>query len=102
MLWIKPLSLMLVWGCLASVVVTAEDSAMSKQEQCAEYGVYQDSTENWVDCIEQEIAAPSYSEDEYVEEVYVEDEYVEEPYVEDSYIEEPYVEDTYSEEPETD
>lgn len=96
MLGIRPLSLMIVWGCLASVAVTAEDSAMSKQEQCAEYGVYQDSTENWVDCIEQEIAAPSYIEDEYVEEVYVEDEYVEDEYVEEPYQEESYIEETHT------
>jgi|TARA_B110000008_G_scaffold237749_1_gene243659 hypothetical protein len=65
----------------------AEEGAMSRQQQCAEYGVYQDASENWVDCLEET----------YTEEAYVEEPYVEEPYVEETYVEEPYVEETYTE-----
>lgn len=73
----------------------AEEPAMSRQQQCAEYGVYQDASENWVDCAEE--SSSSYSESEYREEVYVEDTYVEETYTEDTYVEPPYVEDSYVE-----
>tara|TARA_B110001454_G_scaffold137289_1_gene127577 strand:- start:6976 stop:7251 length:276 start_codon:yes stop_codon:yes gene_type:complete len=65
----------------------AEEGVMSRQQQCAEYGVYQDASENWVDCLEET----------YTEEAYVEEPYVEEPYVEETYVEEPYVEETYTE-----
>ena len=72
--------------CFASTGM-AEEGAMSRQQQCAEYGVYQDASENWVDCLEET----------YTEEAYVEEPYVEEPYVEETYVEEPYVEETYTE-----
>ena len=73
----------------------AEGPAMSRQQQCAEYGVYQDASENWIDCAEE--SSSSYSESEYREDVYVEDTYVEETYTEETYIEPPYVEDRYVE-----
>lgn len=73
----------------------AEEPIMSRQQQCAEYGVYQDASENWVDCAEE--SSSSYSEREYQEDVYVEDTFVEETYTEDTYIEPPYVEDRYVE-----
>jgi len=73
----------------------AEEPAMSRQQQCAEYGVYQDASENWIDCAED--SSSSYSESEYREEVYVEDTYVEETYTEETYVEPPYVEDSYVE-----
>ncbi len=94
MLTIKQWSLMLALVYIAPLAA-AEDGAMSKQEQCAEYGAYQDSSENWVDCVEQATTQPSYSEDTYVEEPYVEEPYIEENYVQDKYIEETQTEDNY-------
>lgn len=76
----------------------AEEGAMSRQQQCAEYGVYQDASENWVDCAEDASVPETYVEEPYEEEPYVEESYVEEPYVEDTYIEEPYQQDVYTEE----
>jgi len=81
----------------------AEEPAMSRQQQCAEYGVYQDASENWIDCAEESSSSYSeseyresqYRESEYREEVYVEDTYVEPPYVEDSYVEDAYIEEPY-------
>lgn len=70
----------------------AEEGAMSRQQQCAEYGVYQDASENWVDCLEE-----TYTEKTDTEEAYVEEPYIEETYVEEPYVEEPYVEETYTE-----
>jgi hypothetical protein len=96
MLRIKQWSLMLVLVCLAPLAA-AEGSAMSKQDQCSEYGVYQDSSENWIDCAEQATTQPSYSEDTYVEEPYVEEPYIEEPYIEDNYVEDKYIEESYTE-----
>ncbi len=88
MLAIKQWTVMLALVYVAALA-TAEDRAMSTEEQCAEYGAYKDSTENWVDC----------AAEAYVEEPYVEQPYVEQPYVEDSYVEEPYVDDYYEDEP---
>jgi hypothetical protein len=77
----------------------AEYGAMSTQQQCAEYGVYQDANENWVDCAENFSQqntgqGDSYNDEyeSYTEEPYVEEPYVDEPYVEQPYVEEPYVE----------
>ena len=78
----------------------AEEPAMSRQQQCAEYGVYQDASENWIDCAEDSSSSYSeseYRESEYREEVYVEDTYVEETYTEETYVEPPYAEDRYVE-----
>jgi hypothetical protein len=103
MLTIRQWILMLVLVCIAPLSL-AEYGAMSTQQQCAEYGVYQDSGENWVDCAEgfaqqqndQQTTdqGDSYNDEyePYTEEPYVEEPYVEEPYVEEPYVEEPYVE----------
>jgi hypothetical protein len=96
MLTIKQWSLMLALVYIAPLAA-AEDGAMSKQEQCSEYGAYQDSSENWVDCVEQASTQPSYSEDTYVEEPYVEEPYVEESYIEDNYVEDKYIEENQTE-----
>lgn len=69
----------------------AEEPAMSRQQQCAEYGVYQDASENWIDCAEEVYVEDTYVEETYTEETYIEPPYVEDSYVEDAYIEEPYV-----------
>jgi hypothetical protein len=95
MLAIKQWTFMITLVCLAALA-TAEDRAMSTQEQCAEYGVYKDATENWIDC-----AAEAYVEEAYVEDTYVEEPYIEDTYVEEPYAEEPYVEDSYVDEPYT-
>jgi hypothetical protein len=103
MLAIRQWILMLALVCIAPLSL-AEDGGMSTQQQCAEYGVYQDSDENWVDCAEgysqqqndqqSTDQEESYSNeyDTYTEEPYVEEPYVDEPYVEQPYVEEPYVE----------
>ena len=98
MLAIKQWTVMLALVYVAALA-TAEDRAMSTEEQCAEYGAYKDSTENWVDCAAEAYVEEPYVEEPYVEEPYVEEPYVEEPYVEDSYVEEPYVDDYYEDEP---
>ncbi|HCM04861.1 MAG TPA: hypothetical protein DIC30_02505 [Oceanospirillales bacterium] len=95
MLVIKQLSFAALF-CLTTLAL-AEEQGMSRKQQCAEYGVYQDSNENWIDCADE-----GYVEEPYVEESYEEDVYVEEPYVEESYEEDPYVEEVYIEESYTD
>ena len=75
----------------------AEDSPMSRQQQCAQYGVFQDPSGNWLDC-EITQAEESYQEESYQEEGYQENVYIEDTYVEEPYQEEPYQEDTYQEE----
>jgi hypothetical protein len=89
----------------------AEYGTMSIQKQCAKYGVYQDSGENWVDCGEDFSQQQNYQQsadqeesykneyETYAEEPYVEEPYFEEPYVEESYVEEPYVDEPYVEQP---
>lgn len=77
----------------------AEEQAMSRQQQCEEYGVYQNGSENWVDCIEEAYTEDTSSNAEYVEEPYIEEPYVEEVYIEEPYQEEPYQEDSYIDEP---
>jgi hypothetical protein len=106
MLAIRQWILMLVLVCIAPLSL-AEEGAMSTQQQCAEYGVYQDSAENWLDCAEgfsgqqngqqNNDQQDSYKDeyDSYVEEPYVEEPYVEEPYVDESYVEQPYAEEPY-------
>ena len=101
MLAIRQWILMLVLVCIAPLSL-AEEDAMSTQQQCAAYGVYQDSAENWVDCAEglsgqKNDQQDSYKDDydSYVEEPYVEEPYVEEPYVDESYVEQPYAEEPY-------
>jgi hypothetical protein len=113
MLAMRQWILMLVLICIAPLSL-AEYGAMSIQQQCAEYGVYQDGTENWVDCAEnfsqqqndqQQNYQQSTDQEEsykneyktYVEEPYVEEPYFEEPYVEEPYMDEPYVEQPYEE-----
>ncbi len=83
----------------------AEEGVMSTQQQCAEYGVYQDVSENWIECSDtgsvqkvDDVYDEPYAEEAYEEDTYEEETYVEEPYVEESYIEEPYVEESYVEE----
>lgn len=110
MLAIRQWILMLIIMCIAPFSL-AEKGAMSTQQQCAEYGVYRDSGENWIDCAEgfsqqQNDQQNSYKDkyepyvdEPYVEEPYVEELYVEEPYVEEPYLEEPYVEEPYVEQP---
>jgi hypothetical protein len=110
MLAIRQWILMLVFICIAPLSL-AEDGAMSTQKQCAKYGVYQDSGENWVDCGEdfseqqndqqQNYQQSTDQEESYKNEyeTYVEDPYFEEPYVEESYVEEPYVDEPYVEQP---
>jgi hypothetical protein len=105
MMAIRQWILMLALVCIAPLSL-AEEGAMSTQQQCAEYGVYQDATENWIDCAEgvlqqnvnESYIDETYTEEPYIEESYVEEPYVEEPYVEDSYVEEPYLEQPYVEE----
>jgi hypothetical protein len=110
MLAIRQWILMLALVCIAPLSF-AEYGAMSTQQQCAEYGVYQDSAENWLDCTEgfsgQQNDQQGTNQEEssndgyepYVEEPYVEEPYVEEPYVEEPYVDEPYVEQPYIEQP---
>jgi hypothetical protein len=105
MLAIRQRIFMLALVCIAPLSL-AEYGAMSTQQQCAEYGVYQDSAKNWVDCAEgfsqqQNGQKSSYNDgyEPYVEEPYVEEPYIEEPYVEEPYVDEPYVEQPYAEEP---
>lgn len=78
----------------------AEESPMTRQQQCAEYGVYQDASGNWLDCesmqVEETYEEDSYTDDSYVEETYQEDSYTEETYEDDSYKEEVYQEEVYS------
>ena len=93
------------WNCVLALLCTvpfvfvektfAEGQAMSRQQQCAEYGVYQDASENWIDCAEE--SSSSYSESEYREDTYVEDTYVEDTYTEETYNESPYEEPAYVE-----
>jgi hypothetical protein len=104
MLAIRQWILMLALVCIAPLSL-AEYGAMSTQQQCAEYGVYQDSAENWLDCAEgfsgqQNDQQESYKNEyePYVEEPYVDEPYIEEPYVEEPYMDEPYVEQPYVEE----
>lgn len=80
----------------------AEEQAMSRKQQCAEYGVYQDSNENWIDCADESYVDESYVEDSYEEDSYEEDSYVETPYEEEPYVEESYEEEEYIEEVYTD
>ena len=89
---------LLIAGILCAASCLAEDRAMSKQEQCTEYGAYQDSESNWLTCdvdVQQEYA----DEAVYAEESSIDDTYHEEPYVDDSYREESYSEESYSEAP---
>lgn len=103
-----------LWGLwLALFFITpctlAEEGVMSTQQQCAEYGVYQDASENWIECsdigsvqkVDDVYDAPyeeeTYEEETYEESPYVDETYREEPYVEESYVEEPYVEEPYAE-----
>lgn len=88
---------MLTLLCVAPLTL-ADQQALSTQQQCAEYGVYQDASGNWVECAGSNDGDEHYI-DSYVEEPYVEEPYTEEPYTEDSYVEEPYVEDNYIERP---
>lgn len=100
MLAIRQWILMLVLTCIAPFSL-AEDGAMSTQQQCAEYGVYQDSAENWVECAEGFSGQQNYQQNTDQEESYNDeyDTYTEEPYVEEPYVDEPYVEQPYAEEP---
>lgn len=90
-----------ILGFVVSNHSIAEDAPVSRQQQCAEYGVYQDGSGNWLDC-ESTLVEESYEEDVYPEDTYQEDSYNEEPYQEDVYVEEPYQEDEYIEETYTD
>jgi hypothetical protein len=99
MLAIRQWGLMLVLACIAPLSLA--DLAMSAQQQCDEYGVYQDSRGNWIDCSEnitQNNIDEAYIDEPYIDEGYIDEPYVEEPYVEDVYKEEPYVEQPYVEE----
>jgi hypothetical protein len=95
MLAIKQWGFILTVVCLASLSF-AEDGSMSTQQQCAEYGVYQDASANWIECADS--ATQQNETDATSDERYIDEPYVEEPYVDDSYVEEPYVEPTYVEE----
>lgn len=75
----------------------AEEPPMNRQQQCEEYGVYQDDSENWLDCESRQVEE-TYQEDTYKDEVYVEESYEEDTYSGDSYQEDTYQEDTYQEE----
>jgi hypothetical protein len=87
--------------CLTTLAL-AEEKAMNRKQQCAEYGVYQDSNENWIDCADESYIDEPYVDEPYVEESYEEDVYVEEPYVEEPYVEDVYTEEVYTEESYTD
>lgn len=92
---IRPWSLMLAFVCIAPL--TLAESPMSAQQQCAEYGVQQDASGNWIECVGS--TSQQNGNDVYRDEPYAEDTYVDEPYVEEPYVEETYIEDTYTEEP---
>jgi hypothetical protein len=95
MLAIRQWGLMLVLACIAPLSLA--DLAMSTQQQCKEYGVYQDSRGNWIDC--SEIVTQNDVGETYIDEPYIDETYIDEPYVEEPYVEERYVEDVYKEQP---